>query len=76
MDDEDKEVVMQKAVEFLTECLDGEMAVVLIAINEESGAFRMSTIDADALDTMHMLLAAARVMEEASDAQREGRTLN
>jgi hypothetical protein len=76
MDDEDKAVVMGKAVEFIEECVDNQMAVVLIAINEETGSFRMSTIDADALDTMHMLLAAARVMEEASDAQREGRTLN
>lgn len=76
MDDEDKDVVMGRAAEFIEDCIDNEMAVVLIAINEETGQFKMSTIDADAMDTMHMLLAAARVMEEASDAQREGHTLN
>lgn len=76
MDDEDKETVMGKAVEFMQDCMDRDMAVVMIALNEESGEFKMSTIDADALDTMHMLLAAAKLMDEATEAQREGRTIN
>jgi hypothetical protein len=49
---------------------------VLIAGNEETGSFRMSTIDADPLDTMNLLLTAAKVMGEIDAADREGRTLN
>lgn len=76
MDEEDKQEIREKAQEFIEDCLENGMIAVLIAGNEETGSFRMSTIDADPLDTMNLLLTAAKVMGELDAADREGRTLN
>ena len=76
MDEEDKQEIREKAQEFIEDCLANGMIAVLIAGNEETGPFRMSTIDADPLDTMNLLLTAAKVMGEMDAADREGRTLN
>lgn len=76
MDEEDKQEIRAKASEFIEDCLENNMAAVLIAVNVDTGNFRMSTIDADPLDTMNMLLAAAKVMGEMEEDERKGRTLN